>query len=342
MKKNEYLYQNYLSQDPDPILRVAGNGKLLYINEAGIKLLPDWQLIINEIIPSRLKDIIDSIFIEGPNIEFELCHREFIYSFYAVPFIEEGYINLYGRDITARKNAELERAKMNTDLIQRNKDLEQFSYIVSHNLRAPVANIIGLSAIAQDENLEPDMKKEVVEGLSLSVKKLDDVIIDLNNILQAKLEVSQKKEMVHFSKIANDIHLSIENLIKKEKAVLVRDFSEVDEMITVKSHLHSIFYNLISNSLKYRRPDVPLVIEIKSRKLKDKIELIFKDNGMGIDLEKEGDQVFGLYKRFHTESAEGKGMGLYMVKTQVETLGGKISISSEVNKGTEFKIEFEI
>ena len=105
IEKERILIAKFPSQNPGPILRVARNGKLLYINEAGIKLLPDWQLIINEIISSRLKDIIDSIFIEGTNIEFELCHRELIYSFYAVPFIEEGYINLYGQDITERKLA---------------------------------------------------------------------------------------------------------------------------------------------------------------------------------------------------------------------------------------------
>ncbi|HYV94396.1 MAG TPA: ATP-binding protein [Chitinophagales bacterium] len=109
----------------------------------------------------------------------------------------------------------------------------------------------------------------------------------------------------------------------------------------MKNYLHSIFYNLISNSLIYRKHDIPPVIKIKSHKLKDTIELLFKDNGMGIDLEKNGNQVFGLYKRFHSKNTDGKGMGLYMVKTQVEALGGKISIESEVNKGTTFKIEFK-
>ena len=112
IEKERILLAKFPSQDPAPILRVAGNGKLLYINEAGTKLLPDWQLIINEIIPSRLKDIIDPIFIEGTNIRFELCHREFIYSFSAVPLIEDGYINLYGRDITERKRAEESLVKM--------------------------------------------------------------------------------------------------------------------------------------------------------------------------------------------------------------------------------------
>ena len=83
------------------------------------------------------------------------------------------------------------------------------------------------------------------------------------------------------------------------------------------------------------------LIEIKSRKAGGKVEIRFKDNGIGIDMEKNGDHVFGIYKRFHHDSAEGKGLGLFMVKTQVETLGGKISIKSKVNEGTEFTIQFE-
>jgi signal transduction histidine kinase len=104
--------------------------------------------------------------------------------------------------------------------------------------------------------------------------------------------------------------------------------------------LYSVFYNLISNSIKYCQKGVSCIIAIKSKLEKNKLTLIFKDNGMGIDLEKKGDQVFGLYKRFHT-NIDGKGVGLFMVKTQVEALGGKISITSGVNKGTTFKIEFE-
>jgi signal transduction histidine kinase len=110
--------------------------------------------------------------------------------------------------------------------------------------------------------------------------------------------------------------------------------------VTLKSYLYSIFYNLISNSIKFRQKQVPCIIEIKSNLLKNNVELIFTDNGMGIDLKKKGDHIFGLYKRFHPHT-EGKGMGLFMVKTQVETLSGKISIESEVNKGTQFRIEFE-
>jgi len=141
--------------------------------------------------------------------------------------------------------------------------------------------------------------------------------------------------------MVDDIKISIDNLIADNNIEIRYDFSEVDEFLTLKSYLHSIFYNLILNSIKFRQEQVAGVIEIKSHRLKDSVELSFSDNGKGIDLEKRGGQVFGLYKRFHTD-IEGKGMGLFMVKTQVETLGGKISVLSQVNKRTEFKIEFEI
>ena len=234
-----------------------------------------------------------------------------------------------------------QKEKMTADLIQRNKDLEQFTYIISHNLRAPVANIIGLSSRLQQENLAADLKKQIADGLTTSVKKLDEVIRDLNDILKVRQKVDESKQAISLTQFASDIHLSIEKMIENENAVIIWDFSEGDEIVTIKSYLHSIFYNLISNSLKYRQPGIAPAIKIKSQKLNNKIILLFKDNGLGIDLNTLSDQVFGLYKRFHTDVGEGKGIGLYMVKTQVESMGGKISISSEVNVGTEFRIEFE-
>ncbi len=178
------------------------------------------------------------------------------------------------------------------------------------------------------------------EGLNQAATKLDEVIKDLNYVLQVKTQLSEKKELVTFSKLVSDIQISIQAMIIKENATISCDFTEVPEMMTIKSYLHSIFYNLISNSIKYRQLDIPILIEIKSQFINNKIILLFKDNGMGIDLEKQNDRIFGLYKRFHIHEAEGKGMGLYMVKTQVESIGGSISIKSEVNKGTEFRIEF--
>jgi signal transduction histidine kinase len=147
--------------------------------------------------------------------------------------------------------------------------------------------------------------------------------------------------LVKFSELLADINVSIEHLLRNEDVKIICDFAEADEMFAIKSYLYSIFFNLISNSIKYRHSDRLPIIEITSFKNNTGIQLVYKDNGLGIDLNNKGDQVFGLYKRFHNHT-EGKGMGLFMVKAQVETLGGQIRIESEVNKGTTFKIEFVI
>ncbi len=250
-------------------------------------------------------------------------------------------VGLYGIvcDVTDKKLAENERTQMVDDLMQRNKVLEQFAYIVSHNLRAPVANILGAAGVLNSCGISTEDKAILNQGIMESVTGLDNVVKDLNHILQVKREINGTKEKVFFFKLIDDIKISIKNLIDKNNIKIECDFEKVEEIITLKSYLYSIFYNLISNSIKYRQQQLPCIIKIKSYLLKDKIILIFTDNGMGIDLKKRGEQIFGLYKRFHT-TIEGKGMGLFMVKTQVETLGGKISIQSEINKGTEFKIEF--
>ncbi len=245
------------------------------------------------------------------------------------------------KEITQQKNYEIERDKMTGEIIQRNKDLEQFAYIVSHNLRAPVANIIGFAEALKNFEMDETESRMMLDGLADSVAKLDVVITDLNTILQIKREFRDKWQPVCFSDIVEDIKISINHLIETENIVMRTDFSGADEMFTSRSYLYSIFYNLISNSIKYRKPGQPTVIEIKSRKAGPVIELIFSDNGLGIDLERAGNQLFGLYKRFHHGAAEGKGMGLFMIKTQIEALGGKISVKSQVNEGTEFIIEFK-
>jgi signal transduction histidine kinase len=234
-----------------------------------------------------------------------------------------------------------ERTKMVGDLMLRNMDLEQFAYIISHNLRAPVANIIGASSVLNDPGLSLDDKEMLIRGINVSVMRLDDVVKDLNNILQVKGDINETKEIVHFSTLVEEIRLSIKNLVDKYDIEIKYDFSEIDGFLTLRGYLYSIFYNLISNSIKYRRKEINCQIEIKSHLTKNKLELTFSDNGMGINLKKSGDLIFGLYRRFHS-TAEGKGLGLFMVKTQVEALGGKISVQSLENIGTEFKIEFKL
>ncbi len=242
------------------------------------------------------------------------------------------------KDITERKMADLERDRMTGDLVQRYKDLEQFTYIVSHNLRAPVANIIGLSDMLNNFDFNVNESKEVLTSLDTSINILDQIIMDLNHILQVRSNINEQREIVSFKSLVDDITVSLGNLIKKENVTVNANFQAIDNTTTIKSYMYSIFYNLIINAIKYKRPDNDPIIFIYTYRKGDKFEILFKDNGKGIE-EKHFKNLFGLYKRFDT-TIEGKGLGLFMVKMQVENLDGKITVQSEPGSGTIFKLEF--
>ena len=243
-------------------------------------------------------------------------------------------------DITEKKKAEIELQKTSTDVIQRNKDLEQFAYIVSHNLRAPLSNILGAATVLQYKDLPEKDRDHLLDGIYSAVQKLDEVVIDLNNILQVNQNISENRQTVSFQSLVNDIKTSIFTLIETEQVQVITNFREVDTFFTLKSYIYSIFYNLITNSIKYRKANIAPIINITSKNIDNQIVLTFTDNGMGIDIERYKNKIFGLYKRFH-DNAEGKGLGLFMVKTQVETLGGQIDIASKVGQGTTFTITFK-
>jgi PAS domain S-box-containing protein len=267
------------------------------------------------------------------------------------PFFDEngkfkGVIGI-SSDITERKIADNKLLNLNKslrnytkELVAANKGLEQFSYIVSHNLRAPVANIIGLGDLINNEDYPDDLKQQLLEEIINNIGRLDSIIKDLNDILKVKEDISEKREKIDLNNLVKTIISGVERLIDQEEVRVITNFSEVPEFNAPKSYLHSIFSNLILNSIKYRRPDVDLVLELSSKVKDGKVIFEFLDNGMGIDLEKKGNQIFGLYKRFHSH-VEGKGMGLFMVKTQVELMGGKISVDSRVNEGSRFVLEFK-
>ncbi len=244
-------------------------------------------------------------------------------------------------NITEKKLADMERDKMTADLVQRNKDLEQFTYIVSHNLRAPVANIRGLSNLLSGYELNEMDSEETLQALSQSVINLDNVIIDLNHILQISKQINDQIVLISLPELLEEIRLGISRMIRRKNVTIYCQFDAISEIYSIKSYLYSIFQNLVINSIKYRRADVDPEILISSQMRGDKIQLCFKDNGKGIDLDKNAQQLFGLYKRFDT-SVEGKGMGLFMVKLQAESLGGNVTVKSKLNEGTEFTVELPI
>lgn len=294
---------------------------------------------------TRLQKIIDDV-INGKNMSYEtnVIEKDGSEKWFALKWIgvNDNESQYWGfilsiKDITEQKNIAKAQNETTSELIRRNKDLEQFTYVVSHNLRAPVANIMGLSDLLSEMESDPSSVAELMLGLRTSIKNLDTVIKDLNYVLTVKKDASDRlKELVEIQTLVAEIKGSINNLIVSENMTFEYQLEE-EKFYTVRGYLYSIFYNLILNSIKYRKPDIYPRMIIKTYLTGKHLNIVFEDNGKGIDLKKHGSQLFGLYKRFDVD-VEGKGMGLFMVKTQVEDLGGTIQVTSEPGKGSIFHI----
>jgi PAS domain S-box-containing protein len=246
-------------------------------------------------------------------------------------------ISLTITDITESKNKEKELKKINQELIYQNEQLNQYSYIVSHNLRGPIATILGITNIFESEKTTPELKEELVKHIQKSTTHLDSIIRDLNTILSQTKETDHNRTMVNFETELSVIKDLYKLQIEKAEAIIEADFSNAPSIFAIKSFMHSILSNLVSNSLKYKKNNVPVLISISTEIKNNYTILTHKDNGLGIDLHLHKDKIFGFYKRFHSH-VEGKGMGLHLIKTQVEMMGGRIEVESEVNKGTTFRV----
>ena len=230
----------------------------------------------------------------------------------------------------------------NNQLINNNSQLEQFAYILAHNIKAPIARLIGL-AILFKKNI-PDLTAEnkfIVNKIDESVLDLNQVVKDLNIILEIKSGIDVKRENINLENLVDKIKRRLETQITESNVIIRTNLSPVDEIYSVKVYLESIIYNLISNAIKYKSEDRLPIIDIQFLEDENSWTLKVKDNGLGIDLDKFKDKIFGLYKRFHNH-IEGKGMGLYLVKIQVELLGGEIIIDSKVNNWSEFTVTVPI
>jgi signal transduction histidine kinase len=235
--------------------------------------------------------------------------------------------------IVAEKTVELRSA--NDELVKYNNELLQFSYTVSHNLRGPVARILGLSEIMLNET-ELAQGKHWTGLISKTSRELDLVIKDLAKILELRNELHQYRELVNLQQEWNQsLSLLQENLLGDEE--IKSDFSSLPQIGTVRSMLQSIFYNLLSNALKFRSPDRKLKITAISRLADDHIIIEITDNGLGFNVNLYKDKLFKLYKRFHSH-VEGRGLGLYLIKSQVDVLNGQVEVESKLDEGTVFRV----
>lgn len=232
-------------------------------------------------------------------------------------------------DELKRKNHELETTSAN--LLSKMAQVEEMNNIIAHNLRGPAGNIKLLSE-------EPDIfsAEETLKWINASSASLLSNLDAMVEVARIKLDKNMEYEDCDLSDLVNDITGQLQGVIYQNNIRLVTNF-EVGRVSYPKIYLESILYNLVSNAIKYRREDIQPEIMLSAKMIDGRVRLIAKDNGLGIDMGKYGDKVFKLNQVFH-QGYDSKGVGLFITKNQIESLGGTIHVVSAPNEGCEFTI----
>jgi PAS domain S-box-containing protein len=249
---------------------------------------------------------------------------------YGVPvMLEDKTIGIFGVyvDITERK-------KVEEELKVRNAELDNFVYKVSHDLRAPLSSVLGLVNLA----MLPGNDDNLMDYLKIIGQKIGQLDNFINDVLShsKNLKMDMKIGKVDFQKIIDQTFTNLNyqkgaDQVKREVAV------KADGFFNDPWRISEIFRNLISNAIKYRKLDIPVPsIHILVRSDESKAEIVFKDNGIGID----SDNVSHIFDMFYraSEQSDGSGLGLYIVKNAVDKLGGSITVESKLGEGTVFTI----
>lgn len=357
-KESEEKFKGLLESAPDAMVIVNSEGVITIVNDQTIKLFGYSR---EELEGQQVELLIPHEFRKGhhghrtkyfsnPAVrpmgeDIELRGRKKDGSEFAIEIslspiqTKEGLlVSAAIRDVTERKAAQKSLEDMAQDLTNRNKQLANFAHITSHNLRAPVSNLNSLLALHNISETDGE-KEEIFIRFQKVISHLSNTLNELVDALKIRENADVDRDHLSFSEILTKSGEMMTAQIWQTKAKIMSDFDKAPFIHYNKHYLESIFQNLLSNALRYRSPERSPEIIIKTSIENEQTVLTFTDNGLGIDLKKQGHKLFGLHKTFHRHN-EAKGLGLFITKTQVEAMGGTIEAESEIGKGTTFIIKF--
>lgn len=246
-------------------------------------------------------------------------------------------------DISRQKNLEFElekqlknRESMLIQLQEQNKQLEDFCHIISHNLRAPLSNLSMLSDLIT-ESEDSEEKDDYFDKIKQVSAFLQETFEELVSSLQIRNDAEIAQEEVDFDDSFERIRIAFQAEILESEAQIETDFVGVPDIRYPKKYLESIFMNLLSNALKYRSTERQTKIKFTTYIEQDWIVLECIDNGLGLNIEKHRDKLSKLRKTFH-KHPQAKGFGLFITRTQVESLGGRIDIDAKPNEYFQIKL----
>jgi signal transduction histidine kinase len=240
-------------------------------------------------------------------------------------------------DITKEKQAEKKLRDFAEITADQNSSLMNFAHMVSHDLRSHTTNLsLATSYFFEEKNPEEKARlKNMLEGATTNLLKTLD---KLNEVVQSNAEIKEKLVPVNLLETIINVQQNLAMLFEEQHVNCNIKVLKEHNILAIPAYLESVFLNLCTNSIKYRYKERPPKIEIRSSKIGDRIHVVFKDNGRGINLLKHGNYIFGMHKTFH-RNKDANGVGLYITKNQIEAMGGTISVTSEVHVGTTFILE---
>ena len=239
-------------------------------------------------------------------------------------------------DITIMKEAEKNLSNSLQLVTEQNKRLLNFSYIVSHNLRSHTSNIESIISLIESAESEEE-RNEMMQLLKSVSNSLDETMKHLNEVVNINTNINLVTKPLNLIKYIDKAKEVLSEQILSNKVTLTTNIPEDATINYNSAYLESILYNLISNAIRYRHPQRKPIISINLYQQNDKTIIEVSDNGIGIDLVRNADKIFGMYKTFSSNS-DARGIGLFITKNQVDAMGGSITVDSIPNEGTTFKI----
>jgi len=354
MEATLYKYERFFELSPDLLCISSFDGYFMKVNHAMSQLLgfEEDELYarpINNFIHPDDQEITGrhraELFNLKPLFHFENRYvtksGEIVWlSWTSQPIEAEQLIFAVAKDITYKMQLEAERNLMMTQMLQVNHDLKQLHFTTTHNLRSPINNFLGIvDLLLLDKH--PKGTAELIEMLKLSGMNLKSTLDGYVDEFGEYERPNQDFEKVVVVETLNAVITSIHELIRKSKAIFDVQIAPDAIFFGRKAYIHSIFLNLITNAIKYARPEIQLVISITASATDKAFVIKFSDNGQGFDVKAAQGKLFGFQQKFHNHS-ESKGVGLFLVYHHVNRMNGQIKVESKVNEGTAFIITFVI
>jgi len=240
---------------------------------------------------------------------------------------------------TVELNEQIRQLSRMNDRVSRKKEqVERFAYITSHNLRAPAANLHALVQLLADPEKATEKSGEIMDRALKSSGQLLSTLDDVSKVLVHSSPMMEST-LNSFDALMTDVRQDLEREIAESDAEFILDFGQCPELLYPRDHLRSIVTNLVSNAIRYRHPDRRPTVKLTTWSEGRNHFMTCEDNGLGLDLDRYGQTLFHLYKTFHGHP-KGKGLGLFLVRHQLESLDGEIAVESTPGSGSCFTIRF--